>query len=80
MKRLLLAAGLCTLIFGACSEKKETSADERIAIPYPLEEWKGTQGKTLESSEPYFIQKKQAPENAPNVMIIMLDDAGACFF
>jgi arylsulfatase A-like enzyme len=76
MKRLLLAASLLTIIFCSCTEKTETSADGRIAIPYPLEEWKGTQGKTLETSEPYFIEKKQAPENAPNVLIIMLDDAG----
>jgi hypothetical protein len=46
------------------------------AIPYPLKEWKGVQGKTLAESKPDFIGQPKAPEGAPNVLIIMLDDAG----
>ena len=46
------------------------------AIPYPLEEWKGVQGKTLADSKPAFIGQRQAPDGAPNVLVIMLDDAG----
>jgi arylsulfatase len=46
------------------------------AIPYPLPEWKGVQGKTLADSKPDFIGQPKAPEGAPNVLIIMLDDAG----
>jgi arylsulfatase A-like enzyme len=46
------------------------------SIPYPLEEWKGVQGKTLADSKPYFIGPRKAQEGAPNVLVIMLDDAG----
>ena len=46
------------------------------AIPYPLPEWKGVQGRTLAESKPDFIGQPKAPEAAPNVLIIMLDDAG----
>jgi hypothetical protein len=46
------------------------------AIPYPKKEWKGVQGKTLADSKPDFIGQPKAPEGAPNVLIIMLDDAG----
>ncbi|MEJ2004185.1 MAG: sulfatase-like hydrolase/transferase, partial [Cyclobacteriaceae bacterium] len=78
MNRLLLISSLLLLSLSSCenTNNETQDADENIAIPYPLEEWKGQQGKTLDDSEPYFIEKKQAPEGAPNVLIIMLDDAG----
>ena len=46
------------------------------SIPYPLEEWKGTQGKTLADSKPYFVGPVKAKKGSPNVLVIMLDDAG----
>ena len=46
------------------------------SIPYPLEEWKGVQEKTLADSKPDFIGQKKADKDAPNVIVIMLDDAG----
>ena len=46
------------------------------AIPYPLQEWKGVQGKTLADSKPDFLGPPKAPDGAPNVLVIMLDDAG----
>jgi arylsulfatase A-like enzyme len=49
---------------------------ESNAIPYPLEKWKGVQGKTLAESKPYFVGPHKAPQGAPNVLIVMLDDAG----
>ena len=46
------------------------------AIPYPKKEWKGVQGKTLADSKPDFIGQPKAPDGAPNVLAIMLDDGG----
>ena len=40
------------------------------AIPYPLKQWQGVQGKTLDDSKPYFVGQPKAPEDAPNVLII----------
>ena len=51
-------------------------AQEGNQIPYPLEKWKGVQGKTLAESKPYFVGPPKAPKDAPNVLVIMLDDAG----
>jgi len=68
---ILLTGLLCLL---SCTQ--QTQETSRNSIPYPLEEWKGVQGKTLADSKPYFVRKKEAPENAPNVLIVMLDDAG----
>lgn len=77
MKRTLslsIVAAAALLIgsgFAAAQENETTNS-----IPYPLDEWKGVQGKTLDDSKPYFVGPRKAPEGAPNVLVIMLDDAG----
>ena len=74
MKNLIYFFGLIVLIFASCQSNIDNA--EKNSIPYPLEEWKGIQGKTLEDSKPDFVGQKKAPKDAPNVFIIMLDDAG----
>jgi arylsulfatase len=46
------------------------------SIPCPLDKWNGIQGKVLAESKPDFVGQKKAPEGTPNVLVIMLDDAG----
>lgn len=46
------------------------------SIPYELEKWNGVQGKTLADSKPDFVGPVKAKEGSPNVLVIMLDDAG----
>lgn len=38
--------------------------------------FKGKIGKTLAESEPYWPERKKAPEGAPNVLVFLIDDAG----
>ena len=73
MKKLLttILSILTLLLIVSCSTEQEGNA-----IPYQLDEWKGVQGKTLEDSKPDFVGPPKAPEEAPNVLVIMLDDAG----
>jgi arylsulfatase A-like enzyme len=63
-------------VITACSAEKASAQKETNAIPYPLPEWEGVQGKTLADSKPDFIGQPKAPKDAPNVLIVMLDDAG----
>jgi arylsulfatase len=43
----------------------------------PQQQWNGKQGKTLLESTPYKIEyNKKAPKGAPNVVWILIDDAG----
>jgi len=74
MKNSTYLFGLIMVLLTFCesiyAQKTENS------IPYPLEEWKGVQEKTLADSKPDFIGQKKAPKDAPNVLFIMLDDAG----
>ena len=72
----IICLAVLALVIG-CSTGSTPAADQQgNAIPYPLKEWKGVQGKTLADSKPDFIGHPKAPEGAPNVLIIMLDDAG----
>ncbi len=59
----------------SCSQQQESETSKN-SIPYPLDEWKGVQGKTLADSKPDFVGQKKAHKDAPNVIVIMLDDAG----
>jgi arylsulfatase len=70
-----LIVGLLSLVFYSQVAVAQKSEDDN-SIPYPLEKWKGVQGKTLADSKPYFVGQRNAPDGAPNVLVIMLDDAG----
>jgi arylsulfatase A-like enzyme len=78
MKHLLNLLWLTPLIFVACNQtatgKSEASADTSNAIP----EFKGKIELDVRNSTPDwtpFIPKK-APDNAPNILIILYDDTG----
>ena len=75
LKIVILFLGILTVVVYSQVAVAQKSGDGN-AIPYPLKEWKGVQGKTLADSKPDFIGQPKAPKGAPNVLIIMLDDAG----
>ena len=66
---------LVLLMAFSCTQNHDKS-ETTNSIPYPLEEWKGVQGKTLADSKPDFVGQKKADKDSPNVIVIMLDDAG----
>lgn len=79
LKKVTYLIGLLILIVTSCQTGEDkTGVDKKSknAIPYPMEEWKGVQGKTLADSKPDFVGQKKADKDAPNVIVIMLDDAG----
>ena len=75
LRTSILIVGLLSLVFYSQVAVAQKSEDDN-SIPYPLEKWKGVQGKTLADSKPYFVGQRNAPDGAPNVLVIMLDDAG----
>src|SRR5882724_2394923 len=46
------------------------------ALPRPDPQFKGTIGRTIETSKPDYPQPIRAPQGAPNVLLILLDDVG----
>ncbi len=66
-KNSMLAIGLSLLFGGAF----QASAQSDPAQPY-----KGKIGKTLSETQQAWPERKQAKENAPNVIYILIDDIG----
>ena len=66
---LLLAVMACCL-----TSQTQLVAQERLPQPDP--KFKGTIEKTFDKSKADFPQPVRAPEGAPNVLIILLDDVG----
>ncbi|MEH2366963.1 arylsulfatase [Nostoc sp.] len=51
-------------------------ADYGDKLPLPQPSFKGKIGITYKESEPDFPKPIKAPENAPNVLLVLLDDVG----
>ena len=81
MKPLLLVLSLVTTIAAPVSaqESQATSKSARTPqiLPRPDSHFEGNVGRTyLESDTPQFPQPVKAPKGAPNVVLILIDDAG----
>lgn len=51
-------------------------AEGDIVLPHPAEPFSGMIGKTVGRSKAVFPKDMKAPEDAPNVLLIMTDDVG----
>jgi arylsulfatase A-like enzyme len=72
MKGLLSgAAALALLTASPCAH-----AQSSLSIPRPDPEFKGKIGETLKDSIPSYPPPLKAPQGAPNVLVILLDDVG----
>ncbi len=76
MRYLNFTLGIISIFLTSAYGQQVEQSHEGNAIPYPLDEWKGTAGQTLAESTPDFVGPKKAYEGAPNVLVVMLDDAG----
>ena len=69
--RAAAAALLTTVMFATCAQ-----AQSPLSIPRPDPEFKGKIGETLADSTPSYPPALKAPQGAPNVLVILLDDVG----
>src|SRR5690242_16196311 len=66
----LVGIGLA-LMLGSASRAAESDQ-----VPQPTADFKGVIGKTYKESTPAWPEIPKAAENAPNVLIVLLDDVG----
>ncbi|WP_215225774.1 arylsulfatase [Echinicola shivajiensis] len=70
------------LLLISCNQEKGDSNDGKESdkqgkvLPYPEQAFNGKIGKSFEDSEEDYPQPFEAPEGAPNVIVILLDDVG----
>ncbi len=53
-------------------------ADYGDKLPLPQPPFKGKIGLTYKESQPDFPKPIKAPQKAPNVLLVLLDDVGLC--
>jgi arylsulfatase A-like enzyme len=81
---LLTAAAACAApglaqaqqIYGTPGSPSATTTIQGDQIPAPPQTFKGKIGKTAQESKPYWPARIVPPKGAPNVLLIMTDDAG----
>src|SRR5437762_2848204 len=57
-------------------EAQAKATESRSDIPIPDPSFKGVAKRTLVGSKPDFPQPVKAPHGAPNVLLVLIDDAG----
>lgn len=67
--------GLLAISIGLSASMSVAEVD-RSAIPMDLSKFEGTIGKTYKESKPKWQTPTKAPDGAPNVIVILLDDVG----
>src|SRR6476660_10617083 len=49
---------------------------DRTVLPRPAQPFQGIAKRTLEGSEAAFVPPVKAPPDAPNILLVLIDDAG----
>lgn len=58
------------------NSKNTTGVGQGKKLPHEREKFAGTVGRTVDESKPHRRRLPAAPEGAPNILLVMLDDAG----
>lgn len=74
MRRLAFLAVLGLAVLSQTPAPAQTP--DRSVLPIPVPAFAGTTGKTLDLAKPAWPAAVAAPEGAPNVLLILMDDAG----
>src|SRR5262249_30868004 len=72
----LVAAAALALATPVLAQVSGQGGADRPQLPAPDPEFKGTIGETYKDSTPYYPRSVTAPAEAPNVLLILLDDVG----
>lgn len=77
LKRTLGSLGLALALAAVGSSVR--AADGRIdrsVLPIPAPAWQGAVAKTLAGSKGDWPERVASPQGAPNIVVILVDDAG----
>lgn len=74
---MLSLAVMCSWNLTSQTQAADTRPDDGSVLPFPASPMGGTVGETLkESVHKWREEKRRLPEDAPNIIIVMLDDSG----
>jgi arylsulfatase len=72
----LLALSIPWQSIGAARGQESVKESKREVLPIPPAPFVGIAKETLNGSTPQFNPSTQAPKDAPNILLVLLDDAG----
>src|SRR5258705_6365913 len=78
MHKLMLCL-VVTAVAVATQTSESVAADagwDRTVLPRPAQPFEGIAKPTLEGSRPSFAEPVKAPPDAPNILLVLIDDAG----
>jgi arylsulfatase len=78
-ERLVVTLSILGAALGGCSRDeggRETPTTSQVVLPKPEPPFGGKIGSTYKESTPDFPRPVEAPEGAPNVLLILTDDTG----
>ena len=77
-RKLLLttARGALLTAFGTIAARAQTPIDSRTVLPIPQQKSKGVPALDARDARAPTIQPLRAPQGAPNIVIVLLDDMG----
>src|SRR5438046_3501951 len=70
---IVIALVVALQITGSAADDAEW---DRTVLPRPPQPFQGVTKRTLEGSVAAFTQPVKAPPNAPNILLVLIDDAG----
>ncbi len=70
---IIAALAVATQIGGSVAANAEW---DRTVLPRPAQPFQGATKRTLEGSKASFTQPVKAPPDAPNILLVLIDDAG----
>src|SRR2546423_14017971 len=76
MRTALVTKTATAVLLATVSLATYAHAQSSLSIPRPDPEFKGKIGETLKDSIPSYPPPLKAPQGAPNVLVILLDDVG----
>src|SRR5262245_17392855 len=76
LKLVLATAVLLSISIMAFAVAQDAGNVNRAALPIPDAPSRGVANRTLTGSKPDFPSPVAAPKNAPNVLLLLVDDAG----
>src|SRR3546814_15152771 len=76
MKRTICSGITVALLLSSSAVAQGNISSAGPVLPRPAEPFKGTVGRVLSDSSAAWQQPVKAPKGAPNIFLIMTDDAG----
>jgi arylsulfatase len=70
---IITALAVATQMTGSAAADAEW---DRTVLPRPAQPFEGIANRTLEGSKAAFTHPVKAPPDAPNILLVLIDDAG----